>query len=70
VIEEPHCDYKMGEDDSSDHISFAKAGVPAVLLMDMDADVYHVPEDTIDNIGIANLTRDVDIAMNLIGRFS
>jgi aminopeptidase YwaD len=70
VIKSLKFDYKEGIDDSSDHTSFAQSGVPAVTLMDMDADVYHVPEDTTSNIGVENLTRDVDITMNLIGKFA
>lgn len=60
--------YKVIDDDSSDHSSFAEKEVPAVTLVDAEATVFHVPEDTIDNIGVANLTRDVDIAMNIIGK--
>jgi hypothetical protein len=57
-------------DDSADHSEFAHAGVPAVTLIDAEADVFHVPEDTIDNIGVENLTRGVEVAMHLIGKIA
>lgn len=60
--------FKVENDDSSDHSNFAQSGVPAVTLCDMEAAVYHVPEDTIDNIGAGNLIKNVDVAMNVIGK--
>jgi hypothetical protein len=57
---------KVEIDDSCDHASFAQYGVPAVSLGDLEAKIYHVPEDTIDNTGISNLKRDIDIVMHFI----
>lgn len=66
-------DFIVGNDDSCDHSSFAQSGVPAVTLIDWDADAvyhvpYHVPEDNIDNIGAGNLTKNMDVIMNVIGK--
>jgi len=58
------------DDDSADHSEFARVGVPAVTLIDAEAREVHIPEDTIDNIGVDNLTRDVEIAMHVIGELA
>lgn len=63
-------DYRSGIDDSSDHTSFAQCGVPSVTLMDMEDVPFHVPADNIDNIGVPNLTRDVKVVMNMIGKLA
>jgi len=60
-------DIALLDDDSADHSEFAQAGVPSVTLIDAEVDVYHVPEDTIDNIGVDNLIRGVEVAMHVIG---
>lgn len=64
-------DVEVLNDDSSDHDSFAQSGVPAVTLCDagdLENAIYHVPEDTIDNVGVGNLIKNVDVAMNVIGK--
>lgn len=52
----------------SDHISFADVGVPAITIIDMEEEIYHVPQDTIENIGVNNLIRDMDAIMEVIDR--
>lgn len=46
----------VNQGDSSDHVSFAKAGIPAALLIHNPAEPwYHKPEDKIDKISKAKL---------------
>lgn len=59
--------YEVSSGSGSDHSPFARAGVPAVTLIDYEKVVYHVPEDTIDNIGVDNLKRVMNITMEAIG---
>lgn len=59
--------YEILTGSGSDHSPFGHAGVPAVTLIDYEKNIYHVPEDTIDNIGIDNLKRAMDIIMAAIG---
>lgn len=63
-------DIALLDDDSADHSEFAHAGVPAVTLIDPDGRSVHIPEDTIDNIGVDNLTRGIDVAMHVIGELA
>lgn len=60
--------YDIGNGDGSDHSPFSKAGVPAVTLIDYEKEIYHVPEDNIDNIGEPNLKRAMDIIMAVLGQ--
>lgn len=60
--------YEVLDESASDHDSFAAAGVPAITIIDPERSVYHVPEDTIENIGVNNLARDMDVIMEVIGR--
>lgn len=59
--------FQVLKDDGSDHSPFAYSGVPAVTLIDFEKLIYHVPEDTIDNIGLDNLKRVMDLTMVVIG---
>lgn len=59
--------YEVLNEDASDHSPFALSGVPAVTILDFEKLVYHVPEDTIDNIGLDNLKRAMDLTMEVIG---
>lgn len=56
------------DEDASDHSPFALSGAPAVTIIDLEKTIYHVPEDTIDNIGVDNLKRDIDVTMEVIGK--
>jgi hypothetical protein len=58
--------YEVISEDASDHSPFAQAGAPSVTIIDFEKVVYHVPEDTIDNIGPDNLDRDVGVTMQVI----
>jgi Predicted aminopeptidases len=60
--------YEALSEGASDHYPFSRVGVPAVTLIDFEKVVYHVPEDTIENIGVDNLNRAVRITMEAIGK--
>ena len=46
----------VDQGDSSDHVPFAKAGIPAALFIHNPAEPwYHKPEDKIDKISKAKL---------------
>lgn len=60
-------EYEVERGGASDHSPFADVGVPAVTLIDYEKVVYHVPEDTIDNIGVDNLKRVMNLVMGVIG---
>jgi aminopeptidase YwaD len=60
-------EYELTSGGASDHAPFADAGVPAVTLIDYEKVVYHVPEDTMDNIGTHNLKRAMDLTMAVVG---
>lgn len=68
VAEELKANFEVIDEDASDHAPFAEFGAPAVTLIDFEKVIYHVPEDTIDNIGVDNLKRDIDITMEVIGK--
>jgi hypothetical protein len=58
--------YNIIKEWHSDHGPFVEAGVPAVTLIDYDGGSIHIPEDTIDNIGMANLERDLGVIMRVL----
>ncbi|MDI6618728.1 MAG: M28 family peptidase [Clostridiales bacterium] len=59
--------YSIENNGSSDHMPFGSVGVPSVTLIDLEKNIYHVPEDTIENIGRDNLKRDIGLVMDVIG---
>lgn len=58
------------DEDASDHSPFALYGAPAVTIIDFEKVIYHVPEDTIKNIGVDNLKRDIGVTMEVIGKLA
>jgi len=52
----------------SDHASFARAGLPAIMLFTGFHDDYHRPEDDIEFIDIPGMARVAEAALEIIRR--
>jgi hypothetical protein len=46
-----------------DHVSFLKAGVPAVDIIDLDYPAWHTPDDTLDNVSARSLQTVGDVVL-------
>lgn len=57
---------KEVDETSSDHTMFNSAAVPAITLMDYDAEKIHSPFDNMDNVGKKNIDRTLNLVANYI----
>lgn len=55
---------------NSDHGYFDLYGVPAVTILDNDTSKIHTVEDDLNNIGKANIDRDMKLIMNYVSSFA
>ena len=58
-----------GDDEDSDHVSFLKAGVPAVTLINNDfSNGYHSPGDTIEDVSAERIEQVVKLVLYYIDK--
>ena len=61
---------ERSEDVPSDHRSFIRGGLPAVILTTPDFSVIHTPEDTVDKLSKKPLAESVAVGLAFLDELS